>query len=126
VGFTVALRNLRDRIVRGEIIELRAVGFTPKPRLVTVRISHGGIDQMIMAGRRVSGDRFDIRPKVPAIAKLIVEAPDTRIWLTRPWPAGFLRWEGAFAEPSDPVFRVDLLPGDPSGPAEPAPASSQR
>jgi hypothetical protein len=119
VGFTVAIKSLRARLMRGETIELRAVGFTPKPRLVTVKISHAGLDRMAMSGRTVLGDRFLIQAKIPAIAKIIIEAPDTRIWLTHPAPAGFLRWEGALAEPSDPVVRVDLLPGDPSGLAEP-------
>jgi hypothetical protein len=119
VGFTVALKNLRPRLMRGETVELRAVGFTPKPRLVTVKLFHAGLDQMALSERTVRGNRFVIQPKIPAIAKIFVEAPDTRIWLTHPAPAGFLRWEGAFAEPSDPVVRVDLLPGEPSGDAEP-------
>jgi hypothetical protein len=126
VGFTVAIKSLRPRLLRGETVELRAVGFTPKPRLVTVKVSHGGLDRMVMSGRTVTGDRFVIKPKIPAIAKLIIEAPDTRIWLTHPAPGGFLRWEGAQAEPDDPIVRVDLLPGDPSGPAEPAPSSAAR
>ena len=126
VGFTVAIKSLRQRLMRGETIELRAVGFTPKPRLVTVKLSHAGLDQMVMSGRTVRGDRFLIRPKIPAVAKIVIEAPDTQIWLTHPAPAGFLRWEGAFAEPSDPMVRVDVLPGDPSGPAEPIRSSAIR
>jgi hypothetical protein len=118
VGFTVAIRNLRARLMRGETVELRAVGFTPKPRVVTVKLFHAGLDQMAMSGRTVRGNRFVIQPKIPAIVKIVIEAPDTRIWLTEPAPAGFLRWEGAFAEPSDPIVRVDVLPGDPSGSAE--------
>lgn len=118
IGFTVAIRHLCARLMRGETVELRAVGFTPKPRLVTVKIFHAGLDQMAMSGRTVSGNRFVIQPKIPAIAKIVFEAPDTRIWLTHPAPAGFLRWEGAFAEPGDPIVRVDVLPGDPSGSAE--------
>lgn len=131
IGFTTAIRRFRDRLVRGETLELRAVGFTAKPRLVTVRISHRGVEQMLMSGRRVRGDCFLIAPKIPAIARLLIAASDTRIWLTHPAPAGFLRWEGALVEPGDRIVRVDLLPGDPSGPAEPAtpptlPASAGR
>src|ERR1700726_1517855 len=35
-GFILALQNLRQRLVRGEQIELQAGGFTPKPKIVTV------------------------------------------------------------------------------------------
>jgi hypothetical protein len=118
-GFTLALQNLRPSLVRGEVVELKAVGFMPKPKVVTVKISHQGIDRMEMAGRALKGDHFVIRPEVPAIAKLFIRAPDTGIWLTNPPPAGFLRWEGPVAEASDPLVRVDLVSGDQSGPAKP-------
>ena len=118
-GFTLAIKALRERLSNGEKVELQAVGFTPKPRLVSVEISYHGLDQMSMAGRILKGERFVIHAKIPKIARLFVEVPDTRIWLNFPPPAGFLRWEGPFAEPEDRVIRVDLLPGGRSGPAEP-------
>jgi len=118
-GFTLALQNLRKRLINGEQVELKAVGFTPKPRVVTVQISHGGVNQMRMSGRLLKGDRFMIHPEIPLIAKLFIHVPDTQIWLTNPPPAGFLRWEGPVVLPSDPLIRVDLLPGGQSGPAEP-------
>lgn len=118
-GFTMAIKSLRERLINGERVELQAIGFTPKPRLVSVEISHGGVDQMQMSGRILRGDRFVIHPKIGWIARLFVDVPDTHIWLTNPPPAGFLRWEGPLAEPKDPVIRVDLLPGGPSGPAKP-------
>ena len=37
-----------------------------------------------------------------------------QLWLTYPAPATFLRLEGPLAEPSDPIVRIDLLPGEPS------------
>jgi len=118
-GFTLACQNLRKRLVKGEAIELKAVGFTPKPRVVTVRLTWQGVDRVPMSGRELRGDNFMIRPEIPAIAKLFVKLPDTYIWLTLP-PAGFLRWEGPQAEPSDPLVRVDLTSGAGSGPAKPA------
>jgi hypothetical protein len=124
-AFTLALECLRARLAGGEAIELRAVAFTPQPRLVTVRVTYGGIDQMTMGSRRVTGERFVIHPEIPAVAKVFISAPDTRIWLIHPAPAGFLRWEGSLAEPSDEIVRVDVLPGDPSGPAEPLHQSSR-
>jgi hypothetical protein len=117
-GFTLTLQNLRKRLIGGERIELQAVGFNPKPKLVAVELSHGGVDEMKMSNRWLQGDHFIIHPKIPAVAKVFVNVPDTQIWLTKP-PAGFLRWEGPVAEPNDPIIRVDLVPGDESGPAKP-------
>jgi hypothetical protein len=122
-GFTIALSNLRKRLLSGEQVQLKAVGFSPfptlKPQVVTVKISHGGLERIRMAGRLLKGDRFIVHPEVPAIAKLFVNVPDTKIWLTNPAPAGFLRWEGPIALPNDPLIRVDLLSGTKSGAAEP-------
>src|SRR5437763_12258928 len=102
-GFTLTLQNLRKRLIAGERIDLQAVGFNPKPKVVTVELSHGGVDEMKMSDRLIQGDRFVIHPKIPAVAKLFVSVPDTRIWLTKA-PAGFLRWEGPEAEPNDPII----------------------
>src|SRR6266705_825094 len=114
-GFSIALSNLRKRLLGGEQVQLKAVGFSPfptlKPQVVTVQMSHGGVDRMRMSGRSLKGDRFIVHPEVPAIAKLFVNVPDTKIWLTNPAPAGFLRWEGPVVLPNDPLIRVDLLSG---------------
>jgi hypothetical protein len=122
-GFTIALANLRQRLTKGEQVELKAVGFTPvptlKPQLVTVQVSYGGIDRMKMAGRFYNGYRFIVHPEIPAIAKLFIQVPDTKIWLTSPPPAGFLRWEGPIILPTDPIRRVDLISDSASGAAEP-------
>jgi hypothetical protein len=122
-GLTIALSNLRKRLLSGEQVQLKAVGFSPfptlKPQVVTVKISYGGLDRMKMSGRSLKGDRFIVHPEVPAIAKLFVRVPDTKIWLTNPVPAGFLRWEGPTVLLNDPLIRVDLLSGSRSEPAEP-------
>jgi len=124
-GFTLALQNLRKRLIEGEKVELKAVGFTPKPRLATVQLSYGGLDRLRMSGRSLKGDHFVIHPEIPPIAKLFIHVPDTQIWLTNPSPAGFLRWEGPIVVPSDPLIRVDLLSGAKSGPAQPVATSSR-
>ncbi len=123
-GFSIALSNLRKRLLSGEQVQLKAVGFSPFPTLgpqvVTVTISHGGVQRMRMGGRSPKGDQFIIHPEIPFIAKFFVDVPDTKIWLTNPAPAGFLRWEGPIVLPTDPMIRVDLLSGEKSGPAESA------
>jgi hypothetical protein len=122
-GFSIALSNLRKRLLRGEQVGLKAVGFSSFPtftaQVVTVKISYGGLDRMRMSGRLLKGDRFIIHPEIPFIASLFVNVPDTKIWLTNPAPAGFLRWEGPIVLPDDPLIRVDLLSGTKSGRAEP-------
>ena len=119
IGFVLAVSNLRERLIAGERIELKAVAFTPNPRVVSVEISHAGVDQMRMADRQLKGDHCVMHPKIPRIAQLFVTAPDTHLWLTNPVPAGFLRMEGPLVEPGDPIIRIDLLPGGESEPAKP-------
>ena len=118
-GFTLAARALRPRLVKGEHVELQAVGFTPKPKVVNVDLSYGGVDRIRMSDRTIRGERYIVHPKLPFVADLFVNVPDAHIWLTSPEPATFLRWEGPLAEPDDPLTRVDLLPGGVSGPAVP-------
>src|SRR5436305_2522814 len=123
-GFSLALSNLRKRLLHGEQVQLKAVGFsdfpTLGPQVVTVTISHGGLDRMKMSGRSVKGDRFIIHSEIPFIANFFVNVPDTKVWLTNPAPAGFLRWEGPIVLPNDPLIRVDLLSGTNSGLADSA------
>src|ERR1044071_7234365 len=123
-GFSLALSNLRKRLMHGEQVQLKAIGFsefpTLGPQVVTVTISYGGVDRMRMSERSLKGDRFIVHPEIPFIAKFFVNVPDTKIWLTNPEPAGFLRWEGPIVLPNDQLIRVDLLPGTNSGPAEPS------
>jgi hypothetical protein len=127
-GVTIALSNLRERLLSGEQVQLKAVGFSPfptlSPQVVTVTISHGGLDRIRMSGRLLKGDRFIVHPEIFFLARLFVDVPDTNIWLTNPAPAGFLRWEGPTVLPTDPLIRVDLLSGTNSGSAQQLKASS--
>jgi hypothetical protein len=117
-GFSLVLQNLRDRLAKGEAIELKAVGFTPEPRVVAVKLTYHGLDKMRMSDRTLRGEHFTIQAQIPAIAKLFIRVPDTQLWLTTP-PSGFLRLEGYLAEPSDELVRVDLGSGEGSGDATP-------
>lgn len=119
LGFPLAIGQYRERLIRGERIQLTAIGFTPKPTAVAVEIYYRDLQAMTMSSLVLRGDCFVIHPKIPEIARLFVTVPDTQIWLVNPPPAGFLRWQGPLAEPNDPIVRVDLLPGTESGPAEP-------
>ena len=118
-ALALAIKNLRERLNHGETIQLKAIGFTPKPRVVLVEISHVGIDRIRMSDRVIESDRFVIHPRIPWFVRLFVTAPDMRIWLIHAPPAEFLRWEGPLIEPEDPMVRVDLLSGSQSEMAEP-------
>ncbi len=108
-GFSLAARALHKRLLAGEHVALQTVGFTPKPRKVTVDVAYAGVDRISMAGRTIRAERFVVHADVPLIAKLFVKVPDAQIWLTTPAPATFLRFEGPLFEPSDPLMRVDLM-----------------
>lgn len=117
-AFTLAVAARRQSLTDGETVELRAVAFTPEPRVADVEVSHGGSERLSMGGRTLRGDRFDLVPQVPWLAELVVDAPETRIWMTPP-PVGFLRSEGPLVEPGDRRVRIDLLPGGESEAATP-------
>ena len=118
-GFTLALENLRHRLIKGGPIDLEGVGFNPGPIVVPVRLSYLGTERLVISGRSVNAERFKLQPQVPAIAKLFIKVPDTHIWLTPP-PSTLLRWEGPLVEPDDTIARVELSPSGDSGPPKPA------
>ena len=64
-----------------------------------------------------NGDLADV--EFDFASDIHVTVPDTKVWLTNPVPAGFLRWESPILLPNDQLIRVDLLPGTNSGSAEP-------
>ena len=116
-GFVLAIKELREKLLGGAHAEIKTIGFTPKPHGLSIDVSHAGVEDMAMGGRRVRGDRFLLRPKIPRIVKVFVTIPDYSVWLVSPAPAGFLRMEGPLMEPSDPLIRIDLMGGGKSGPA---------
>jgi len=111
VGFMYAVKNLTERLDKGEKVELTAVVFTAKPRTVTVTISRDQVGELTMAGRKLPAERYVIHPEVPWIARLFVKAPDQYLWFYRPSPPMFLRADIPLAEPSDPMIRIELIPG---------------
>ena len=126
IGFVTAVKALRGQLQPGQAVELHAIAMTPKPRTVTVSVRRDGPDEVHMAGRTVEGDRYTIHPEIPAIAKLFVSAPDEHVWLVKSAPAAFLRYEGPLVEPSDPVIRINLIPGPPVAHAQARAAPRRR
>jgi hypothetical protein len=110
IAFVTVIKSLRSEIAPGEKIELKAVAFTPRPRIATVTVTRGRPEEVRMAGRTIAADPYTIHPEIPAIARLFVNAPDQRVWLYATGPAAFLRYEGPLIEPKDPLVRVDTIP----------------
>lgn len=119
-AWALAIKRVRTRLLRGEKLKFQTVGFTPQPRGATVEISYSGACEVPLSGRVLQADQFRIHAKLLWIVKAFVDVPDSQIWLAHKPPAAFLRFEGPLAEPGDPLVRVDLMPGDASGPASPA------
>jgi hypothetical protein len=110
IAFVTVIKSLRSELSPGARIGLKAVAFTPKPRVAPVEVIRERPEDVRMAGRIIHADRYTIHPDIPAIAKLFVTAPDQHVWLFGSGPAAFLRYQGPLAEPKDPVVRVDVLP----------------
>jgi hypothetical protein len=126
VGFMYAIKNLTERLDSGEKIELTAVVFTAKPRTVTVSISRDQVGELTMGGRKLPAERYVIHPEVPWIARLFVKAPDQYLWFYHPAPPMFLRADIPLAEPSDPMIRIELIPGRESRAVGRAPPPTRR
>ncbi|HZR09956.1 MAG TPA: hypothetical protein VFA79_15345 [Myxococcales bacterium] len=110
IAFVTVIKTLREELKPGQKVQLKAVAFTPKPRVATVDAIRDKPEELRMAGRSIPADAYTIHPDVPAIAKLFVKAPDQHVWLFATGPAAFLRYQGPLVEPKDPVIRVDLIP----------------
>ena len=110
IAFVTVIKALRSEIAPGDKVELKAVAFTPRPRVATVSVIRGRPEEVRMAGRTIAADPYTIHPEIPAIARLFVSAPDQRICLYATGPAAFLRYEGPLVEPKDPLVRVDTIP----------------
>jgi hypothetical protein len=114
IAFIEVVKSLRDELAPGQKAEVTAIAMTPKPRKATVQVIHDGGQRIDMAARKIDADKFTIHPEIPAIAKLFIKVPDQAIYLVAGKPSAFLRYEGPFCEPSDPIIRVDLIASPPA------------
>jgi hypothetical protein len=108
-GFVLAVRNLAHRLAEGEEVVLQAIAFTPKPRVVDVGVRQEGQGPLKTAGRSLPAMHVSLRPKLPWVVDLFIQAPGTDMWLFAPPPPAFLRAQGPLMEPTDEVVRTDLL-----------------
>jgi hypothetical protein len=110
IAFVTLIKSLRETLAPGQKVELKAVAFTPRPRIATVSVSRGPPETVQMAGRSIAADRYTIHAEIPWFVRPFITAPDQRVWLYATGPASFLRYEGPLIEPKDPIVRVDTIP----------------
>ncbi|HEY6005063.1 MAG TPA: hypothetical protein VIV57_19450 [Anaeromyxobacter sp.] len=106
------MKNLRDRLVAGEAVKLRGVGFHPKPISVPIEAKHAGRERIEVAGREVDADRFEVRLDLEGLEKvldLVKHPAGADVWLHHGRPPQILRIKYPLAEPSDPVVLLDTL-----------------
>jgi len=110
IAFVAVIKVLRAHLEPGQKMDLKAVAFTPKPRVAPVNVIRRGADKVSMAGRSLAADHYTVHPDIPGVVKLFVNAPDQEVWLFGGGPPAFLSFQGPLVEPDDQVIRVDLIP----------------
>ncbi|HYV49275.1 MAG TPA: hypothetical protein VFA20_30655 [Myxococcaceae bacterium] len=115
IGFNFALKNIHQRLVRGERVVLEGVAFTPRPRKAKVLVSSRGVETVRSGGRSLRADHLVIHPQVPQVAKLFINVPDSHLWFLRGRPPGFVRAEVQMQ--SLGVVRIDAVSGDGTPPS---------
>jgi hypothetical protein len=109
----LVLTLLKNLPADGPPIEVGMVVPTPKPRLVTLQISRGGVDSFRIgaSGRRATRYVVDVHigGVTGAMAHVIgKDPPDTMVWILGGEAPAFIRSEGPmFAD--GPIWRIDLV-----------------
>jgi hypothetical protein len=102
---TVLVRNLRA----GDTADVHVVAFTPKPRLVGLRMAYSGVDSVRVGGGTRPVERFLLKPQLGALtglfARLMGKVPaDSYVWVLMEGAPAFIRFEGPMY--SGPVWRL--------------------
>jgi hypothetical protein len=112
LGVPYAVKNVRDRLVGGEEVALRTIAFLPKPVSVPLEVKHAGRERITLAGRRVDADRFEVRPDLKGLEKLVELVKDpvgADVWLHHGTPPMILRVRYPMLEVNDPVVVLETL-----------------
>lgn len=110
IGMSFAVKNLMDRLIKGEKIILKAVSFTPKPRVTDIEVSRHSEETIPVSAQKTQAHHIVMHPKIPAVAKIFVEIKDLHLWISTIKPHSILRFEGPHQEPNDPVIRLNVYP----------------
>jgi len=111
----VAAMNLR----LGDTVTIHLVAFTPKPRLIGLRIAFAGTDTVMLGTHAEPTAHFVLSPQLGGLttffAKLLGKLPpDSDVWIVMDQVPAFIRFEGPMY--LGPVWRLSLT--TPTWPAE--------
>ena len=109
-GYGTALAVSQLGLGAGSAAELGFVAFTPKPRLVVLRVSRDGEEAILAAGREIPCDRFTLHPEVGWLVRLVAHPKDAHLWFTHASPPALVRAAQNLAAKDDPVVVVDVIP----------------
>jgi hypothetical protein len=112
LGIVYAAKQLAGRIVAGEDAKLRGVVFLPKPVSVPLKVKHARRETLAIGGRDVDADRFEVRPDLKGLEKLVELVKDPAgadVWLHHGAPPMILRIRSPLVELRDPVVVIETL-----------------
>ena len=113
-GYGTALAVSELALEAGADSRLVFVAFTPKPRTVTLRISRGSEEGIVVAGRPIATDRYTLHPEIPFPVSLFAKAPDAHLWFTHTGPPALVRAEQNLITKDDPIVVIDVTPRGPA------------
>jgi len=88
-------------------LDLHVVVFTPKPRVIQIKMLKQDTEQITIGGREVLAVKYRLSPAMPAIARVLVgDSHDQTIWLSQSGRPTFLCFEGSI-ETGGPQFRIE-------------------
>ena len=112
LGVPYAVKNLGGRVLRGEEVSIRGISFLPRPVSVVLTVRHAARERIGIAGREVDTDRFEVRPGLKVLGKLLKllkATPGADVWLHHGRPPMILKVRYPLAEPWDPVVVIETL-----------------
>jgi hypothetical protein len=110
-GLVITL--LKNLAADGPPIEVGMVVPTPKPRLVTLKISSGGKDPVRIGASARRATRYVVNVHIGGVTGAMAhvmgkDPPDTSVWILGGEAPAFVRSEGPmFAD--GPIWRIDLV-----------------
>lgn len=119
LGTVYALKQVGAGVALGDDVKLRGIAFLPKPISAPLELRHAGRETIELGGRKVDADRFEIRPDLKGLEKLLELVKDPAgadVWLHHGTPPMILRIRTPMVEARDPVVVIETL-GKPGVPA---------
>lgn len=109
----MVLTLLKNLPADGPPIEVGMVVPTPKPRVVTLQISRGGVDRFRIGAQGRRATRYVVDVHIGGLTGAMAhvlgkDPPDTQVWILGGEAPAFIRSEGPmFAD--GPIWRIDLV-----------------